>query len=122
MKEFGGPVPKHLKQLWTPGTWTIHTFGWWRDHWNRTGLVDIELADAMPNGFHCWSEWNLAYDDLADWYSKMLEEDQGEYLGYVRMVARRKPDVALDEHCWPDTLRSLPVTYKQSVLNDEMPD
>ena len=116
MKGFDGPIPEHLARLWTPGAWTIHTFDWWRYHWDRTGLVDVKLTDAMAGGCQHWLQWATACADCADWYSEMLAKDQGEYLGYVRVVARRKTDVILDEHCWPNTLRSLPITYEKKPL------
>ena len=41
---------------------------------------------------------------------------RGRYLGYVRLVGRRRGDARLEEYCWPDTMRSLPVSYAKHPL------
>ena len=33
-------------------------------------------------------------------------KDQGRFIGYVRVVGRRRGEAKLEEYCWPDTLRS----------------
>jgi hypothetical protein len=49
-----------------------------------------------------------------------LEEDAGEYLGYVRCVGRRNGQAKLEEYCWPDTLRVSPDDYSpHPLLRDE---
>ncbi len=40
----------------------------------------------------------------------------GRYLGYVRLVGRRRGEAKLEEYCWPDTLRSLPAQYTKKPL------
>ena len=60
--------------------------------------MDIELADTMPDGWQRWLDWHrvIAPDNEAE--IKALEADRGSYLGYVRVVGRRRPDVQLGEH------------------------
>ena len=31
--------------------WAFHSAAWWRRHWERTGIVDVEVADTMPDGW-----------------------------------------------------------------------
>src|SRR5262245_7041242 len=50
MQEIDGEMPKHLQDWWTHDLWCLHSAAWWRRHWERTGIVDIEVADAMPGG------------------------------------------------------------------------
>src|SRR5262245_9745398 len=50
VQEIEGPVPDHLREFWTQEFWAIHSAGWWRRHWERTGIVKIEVADDMPDG------------------------------------------------------------------------
>jgi hypothetical protein len=45
-----------------------------------------------------------------------VEADQGRYLGYIRLVARRRGDAKLEDYCWPDTMRSFPVQYTKKPL------
>ncbi len=37
-------------------------------------------------------------------------------MGYVRVVGRRRGETKLEEYCWPDTLRTLPVEYTKKPL------
>ena len=46
-----------------------------------------------------------------------VTKDQGRFLGYVRAVGRRRGETPLDEHCWPDTLKTLvPPQYARKPL------
>jgi SAM-dependent methyltransferase len=95
--EIEGPVPEHLSEWWTQDLWSLHSAAWWRRHWERTGIVDIELADTMPDGWQAWLAWHLAIcpDNAAE--IKAIEADRGRYMGYVRVVGRRQSRVKLEE-------------------------
>ena len=58
MREFDGEVPDHLRAWWTGDLWCLHSSDWWRRHWERTGIVEILLADTMPDGWQSWLEWH----------------------------------------------------------------
>lgn len=96
MREFDGPVPDHLRDWWTPELWCLHAPDWWRTHWERTGIVEVERADTMPDGWQVWLDWHrtIAPDNLPE--IRALEADRGENLGYVRVVARRREGVELE--------------------------
>ncbi|MFT5525143.1 MAG: hypothetical protein ACI9HK_003109 [Pirellulaceae bacterium] len=91
IREFDDKVPEHLVTFWQSDAWGIRTAEWWGQHWARTGLVELEVADEMCDGWRLWLKWAIA-NNAADWYLKMLERDAGRYLGYVRGVARRRAD------------------------------
>jgi SAM-dependent methyltransferase len=106
MRDFEGGVPEHLRQLWSGGDyWTLHTSEWWRDHVAKTGLFEVTFAGDIPDGWRLWSEWAEA-TDAEDWYRKTVKTDQGRYLGYVSLAARRIAGQPLAEHAWPSTLSS----------------
>src|SRR5207248_6000365 len=52
--------PDHLRNWWTHDLWCLHSASWWRRHWERTGIMDIELADTMPNSWQVWLDWQKA--------------------------------------------------------------
>jgi cyclopropane fatty-acyl-phospholipid synthase-like methyltransferase len=89
VREIEGPFPEHLREWWTPDLWCLHSAAWWRRHWERTGIVDIELADTMPDGWQLWLDWHRAIAPGNEAEIKALEADRGSYLGYVRLVGRR---------------------------------
>jgi SAM-dependent methyltransferase len=114
-QEIEGPLPDHLREWWTHDLWCLHSAAWWRRHWERTGIMDVELADAMPEGWQLWLDWQrvIAPDNEAE--IKAIEADRGDYLGYVRLVGRRRPGVNL-----PDPIVSLPMQYtKQPLLRGQ---
>jgi SAM-dependent methyltransferase len=110
-REIDGPLPEHLRGWWSPDLWCLHSAGWWRRHWERTGILEIELADTMPDGWRLWRDWHLAIapDNVAE--IQALEADRGRCLGYVRAIGRRRPDVHLEE-----PIVSVPAQYATRPL------
>ena len=53
-EEIDGAVPEHLQAWWEPSLCCLHSAAWWRRHWERTGFVDVELADTLPDGWQSW--------------------------------------------------------------------
>jgi SAM-dependent methyltransferase len=118
VQELDGPVPDHLQEWWTQDLWSLHSAAWWRRHWERTGILDVELADTMPDGCQVWLDWHTANfpDNRAE--IKALEADRGRYLGYVRVVGRRRPEAKLEELVFS----SVPLQYaKKPLLRGEEP-
>lgn len=101
MRPFEGPPPEHLTRpqangsaFWAEDCWSIHTRDYWHNLWSRSSLVDVELAETMPDGWRLWLRWEQAHDASGQWRrpseAGVLADDQGRYLGFVRMVARRR--------------------------------
>jgi SAM-dependent methyltransferase len=117
VQEIDGQAPDHLQVWWTQDLWAFHSPAWWRRHWERTGIVRVELADTMPDGWRFWLEWQRAVAPNNAVEIKAVEADAGKYLGYIRLVGRRRGEAKLEEYCWPDTLRSmLPPQYTKKPL------
>ena len=110
-QEISGPVPEHLRPWWTNDLWCLHSPGWWRRHWERTGIMKIEVADTLPDGWRMWLDWHRVVAPGNEAEIKALEADQGDYLGYVRLVGRRQGHVALDE-----PIVSVPAQYTKKPL------
>lgn len=101
MQDLPGHVPEHLARrqkaggvFWDPKEcFSFHTREWWERHWEQTGLVNIEVADTLPDGWRHWLKWERVLEAFGrspfppD--SEALAEDRGRYLGFVRLVGRR---------------------------------
>lgn len=111
MREMDGPVPERFAAWWEPIMYCLHSASWWRSHWEQTGIVDVELADSMPDGWKFWLQWQnvIAPENFAE--IRALERDAGDYMGYVRAIARRRKDPKLDE-----IIQSVPTTYASHAL------
>ena len=111
--EIEGSLPDHLQEWWggEPAMWCLHSPAWWRRHWERTGIVEIERADTMADGWQRWLEWHraVAPDNLLE--IRAVQSDGGRHLGYHRVVGRRRPDVRLDE-----PIVSVPSSYVQRPM------
>lgn len=91
VREFRGEVPDHLRPLWTSDYWCLRSAEWWREHWERTGLVGVELSETMEDGWKLWAEW-ARIGGSTDWYRRAVEDDAGRHLGYIRQFARKNED------------------------------
>ena len=111
MREIDGPVPRHLRNWWTIDLWCLHSARWWRRHWERTGIMDVEVADTMATGWRRWLDWQRAVAPGNKPEINALESDRGRYLGYVRIVGRRRATVGL-----PEQVLSLPEQYTRKPL------
>jgi cyclopropane fatty-acyl-phospholipid synthase-like methyltransferase len=111
MREIEGAPPEHLRDWWTQDLWCLHSADWWRRHWERTGIMSVEVADTMPDGWQVWLNWHKAQFSDNEAEIKALEADRGRYLGYVRVVGRREKDMKLEE-----PITSLPEQYRREPL------
>jgi ubiquinone/menaquinone biosynthesis C-methylase UbiE len=112
VQDIGGAVPEHLRTWWTQDQgWCLHSATWWRRHWEQSGIMDIEVADTMPDGWQRWLDWHRAIAPNNREEIQALETDRGSYLGYVRLVGRRRPDARLS-----DPIVSVPVEYTKTPL------
>jgi SAM-dependent methyltransferase len=116
VREVEGAVPNHLRGFWTQDCWTFHSADWWRRHWERTGIMEVELADTLPDGWRFWLNWQRAVAPENATEIKAVEVDGGRYLGYVRLLGRRLDQAKLEEYCWPDTMKSFPAQYTKKPL------
>ena len=118
-REFDADPPAHLAAVWAREWefWSFHSADWWRRHWSRTGLVDVEVADRIADGWRHWANWDEASLEsgfvpeefaagMPEWIETM-RTDAGRNLGFTRMVARRRratdlfPNTGADESSQP---------------------
>jgi SAM-dependent methyltransferase len=111
MQEIMGSIPQHLGGWWTPEMWCLHSPVWWRRHWQRTGIVDVSLADTMPDGWLRWLDWLQAVAPENEAEIRAIQADQGKFLGYLRVVGRLRAGVELEE-----PITSIPAQYERKPL------
>lgn len=111
VKEFDEPLPEHLAAWWEPEMWCIHSAAWWRRLWERTGIMDVETADTLPDGWRYWLDWlrSTAPDNTPE--IAAVEADRGRWLGYVRLVGRRRANALLSE-----PITTVPTEYVRAPL------
>jgi SAM-dependent methyltransferase len=111
VREIDGPVPDHLREWWAAEQpWCFHSAAWWRRQWEKTGILDITTADAMPDGWERWLDWLKVVGPGNAAEIAAVEADAGRYIGYVRVVGRRT------EMPLPDPVVSIPANYERKPL------
>lgn len=111
VREIDGPVPEQLRQWWEPSMCCLHSAQWWHRHWQRSGILDVQLADTMPDGWHAWLDWQRTVSPDNRVEIEAVEADRGRTLGYVRVVGRRRTEATPDE-----PITSVPVEYTKKPL------
>ncbi len=112
MREIDREVPVSLQAWWRQDQpWCFHSAGWWRRHWERTGIMDVSVADALPDGWQFWRDWLRLIAPENTLEIDAVEADAGEHLGYVRMVGRCRADALLH-----DPVESIPKQYEHKLL------
>ena len=93
-EELAAGVPAELAPYWAWDFCSFHSPEWWRAHWQKSGQVEIELADSLQNGWQHWLNWEelqiahgLSSPDNDD--AQTVRIDGGKRLGFTRMIARR---------------------------------
>jgi SAM-dependent methyltransferase len=98
LSELGATVPDHLAPYWDWEFCCFHGPDWWRTHWAKTGKVDVEVADALPDGWSDWLRWEEAvgphlpehWREASARTQALLRADRGRLLGFTRIVAGRR--------------------------------
>ena len=94
----------------------LHSTDWWRRHWERSGVLDVDVADTMPDGWQAWLDWQRTASPDNRVEIEAVDADCGRFLGYVRVVGRRRAEVSLD-----DPIAFVPVTYTTTPLRRPVP-
>lgn len=108
----GRDVPDHLSDWWRQDQlWSLHTANWWRRRLGRAGVLDVEIADTLENGWRYWLESlrTVAPDNQTE--IAALEADAGRHIGYVRVTGRRRTDAPVF-----DPVVSIPASYERKPL------
>lgn len=100
LAEIDNEPPSALQPYWEPDFYSFHSPDWWRRLWERSGQVDVEVADSVPDGWKLWLRWNEACVrakaaptpeglEWAEREGEMLRADDGRTLGFTRLVGRK---------------------------------
>ena len=95
MKDVTGGIPDYIIEFLGDELWTWQTLAWWKNLWEKTGLVSIDKADILPNGCDLWLRWDetlIATGNNGNWPDEtdILRTDKGEHIGFIRLIATKK--------------------------------
>ena len=94
MSDVSNGTPKYLVRFLGDELWTWKTLPWWKNLWEKDGLVSIDVADTMPDGCAFWLRWEEALLSIGkNRHPEEIEiyrNDNGEYMGFIRLVGTKK--------------------------------
>ena len=79
------------RAVWKADWWSVHSIDWWRRLWEKSGLVEVLLAELLPESELIKQDY---IDDFRDDPSEadiiaFLNAEGGQLCGSFRMVGRR---------------------------------
>ena len=94
-RELNGKIPDSLKSVWKEDQMdeflTFRSADWWKNTWERSGLVDITSCGEIADAKAIWYEWaKIARERLNFNDDEVLDADTEDYLTLVYMTAIKK--------------------------------
>jgi SAM-dependent methyltransferase len=81
-----GEVPEYLREPYFHQQWhSFHTPAWWREHWEKTGAVEVICAEEVPEADAIWEACTAPGNPDAP----VVVADRGNLLTFCRVVGRR---------------------------------
>jgi cyclopropane fatty-acyl-phospholipid synthase-like methyltransferase len=98
VKEFENGCPDTLKDLWQGDMYAFHSSEWWRNLWEKTGIVDITACYDIPDPKGIWmpyAEWCVdnfekEWGGDGSFDMKFLNADTNNDIALVAMTAVKK--------------------------------
>ncbi len=88
LREYGDEVPENLRPYWSEQLEKWHSLSWWIDCFEKSGQVDIVLADTLPD-----DEGNMIYRRSAmivNAHEEPFNMIAGDNITFIRLIATRK--------------------------------
>ena len=80
-REFTNGLPENMKAHWEQDMYCFHSAKWWKELWQKIGIVDVTYAETIEDGKEIWK--TTADFDLHD-------ADSEDYLTLIAMTAIKK--------------------------------
>ena len=87
-REFTNGYPEAMKSFWKEDLFSFHSAGWWRNLWEKTGIVDITSCYNIPDPKTIWYPWahwskeHMGFDDV-----EFLDADTNNEIAIIVMSA-----------------------------------
>ncbi|MDX2247333.1 MAG: hypothetical protein SF052_11175 [Bacteroidia bacterium] len=95
-----------------PQSFRFHRVTGYHPEWIKASVSGgANPLETLPDGWRLWRDWHLVIAPGNRKEIEALESDEGRYLGYVRVVGRRQPEIQLE-----DPIVSMPNEYIKKPL------
>ncbi|WP_035571524.1 SAM-dependent methyltransferase [Halonatronum saccharophilum] len=83
-RELKGGIPKGVEEYWANDMFTFHSGEWWKNHWSKTGLVEVQLVRDIEDSKEIWKTSQFEIDE------KLMEADVEDCLTFVMVLANKR--------------------------------
>jgi cyclopropane fatty-acyl-phospholipid synthase-like methyltransferase len=93
-REIAGPedAPDFLRAHFGKHWSYVHAIAWWRRHWEKTELVEVDCAEALPESETLLRDYvrNRPPEQDEDAIMRAVPQDHGGLITLFRLVARKR--------------------------------
>lgn len=84
-------VPGFLQKDYQNYWYFIHTVNWWRKLWEKTGLVQVEVAEELAEAKLVRQQYVQDFEQQSkkDPFAKALANDTQQFISFFRIIGRR---------------------------------
>ena len=84
-------VPAFLRKDYQDFWYFIHSVAWWRQLWEKTGLVQITSAEILPAADLIRAQYIQDFQErkFKDPFARAIEKDKKELISFFRLVGQR---------------------------------
>lgn len=85
-------APEYLRPQYEKYWSSIHTIEWWKQHWQKTGLVDVQHAKFLPESDNLLRNYWVERlpDQYKDSIMRAVPNDEKGLIGLFCLVARKR--------------------------------
>jgi cyclopropane fatty-acyl-phospholipid synthase-like methyltransferase len=85
-------APEYLRPQYEKYWSSIHTVDWWKEHWQKTGLVDVQCAQFLPESDRLLRNYWVERppDQDKDPIMRAVPNDDERLIGLFCLVARKR--------------------------------
>lgn len=85
-------APEFLRPQYARYWSNVHTLAWWQRHWEKTGLVDLQCAELLPESDELLRDYvdGRAPGQLEDCIMRAVPGDHEQLIALFRLVARKR--------------------------------
>ncbi|MHA6246989.1 SAM-dependent methyltransferase [Pontibacter sp. CAU 1760] len=89
-------VPDFLQEDYQNYWYFIHSIGWWKKLWEKTGLMKLEVAKELEEKQHVREQYVRDFEeqDKPDPFAKALKHDKEQLISFFKLVGRRTSKTA----------------------------
>ena len=89
-KDFVDNVVPDVLKPYLPENANFYSCDYWRNLWEKSGVVDVVECDSMTSCKQAWDDWLACDNEYAIRDREMMAAENGQYFNLVKLVGYRR--------------------------------